>query len=316
MPSAYLWCPAYALATQDELAATRQRAAAFALAAGLELVESPLLARLAGPGTWLPEAERAADLRRGLAHDLLLAVRGGHGCQHLLQALPAAHPLPLLVGYSDLTVLHAWWLRCSQDRGRPAPGPGPGLLRSIYGFMPGLALGGRASASAAALLRGDGLNLDHNSLEGKSLRSGEGTGPLFAACLRVLTALAGTSAMPALAGQVLALEDIDEAPYRIDRDLCQLEAAGALAGIQGLVLGAFPCAATASCPGPDLPGVLRCWADRLGVPAVWGLPIGHHHDPIALPCGSQARLVVHGDDWTLAVQGSPCAWSTSATQGR
>ncbi|MEK9207011.1 MAG: LD-carboxypeptidase, partial [Patescibacteria group bacterium] len=45
--------------------------------------------------------------------------------------------------------------------------------------------------------------------------------------------------MPRFAGGILAIEDIGEAPYRIDRMLGQLWAAGALDGVKAVVLGRF-----------------------------------------------------------------------------
>lgn len=254
----------------------------------MRLVESPLLASLGRPGQWAPTAERVADLARALDHDVLIAARGGYGCVDLVEPLMAhARAGGRLVGYSDLTVLHACW------RVR-------GWSETLYGFCPAVSPGVRAHDSTAALLRGEGIALQSRDLPlTRILRAGEATGPAFAACLRVLSGLAGTPAQPPLAGSVLVLEDVDERPYQIDRDLTQLHLAGALRGVAGLAFGRFPSTAGPGYAGPDAVTVCTRWADRLGIPAVFGLPIGHDPDPVTIPCGRSASLRCAADSWSL-----------------
>jgi len=62
-----------------------------------------------------PDAVRLADLHAALADSDVAAIhalRGGYGCMRILdgvdRALLQAHP-KLLIGYSDLTALHALW---------------------------------------------------------------------------------------------------------------------------------------------------------------------------------------------------------------
>ncbi len=282
--TAYLWCPAYPLADASARIAAEIAARDLTSAASLRLVASPLLEQHPGPGAWLPVDERRADLARGSACDWLLAARGGYGCLDLLAELD--HPLPAIIGYSDLTVLHA----AQQVVG------GPG---GIYGVMPGVPHGPRAVASAAALIRGEGWAVE--SLPGtRGLAHGTAHGPLFAGCLRVLAGLVGTRWLPDLRGWLVALEDIDEKPYRIDRDLFQLHASGALDGIAGLVFGTFPAERAAGYAGPSTADICGTWADRLGVPAVLGVPFGHDPDPLALAIGRPSVLTVAGGGWRLA----------------
>lgn len=284
-----VWCPAYPLADAEALARARAGAAELARRCGWSLVESPLLARRLGPGAWLPAEERRADLSALLGHDALVAGRGGYGCLDLLAALPARlERPPLLIGYSDLTVLHAAW------RVR-------GWGETLYGFMPGVAAGERSLATTAALAGGGGLEHGPAPDDGVVVaHAGAAEGPLVAGCLRVLAGLVGTPWMPALAGTILALEDIDERPYRVDRDLRQLELAGCLAGVRGLVTNAFPAPAPAGYAGPSAAGVVEAVAARLGIPALVGLPFGHHADPLTLACGRASVLECgSGGRWRL-----------------
>jgi muramoyltetrapeptide carboxypeptidase len=282
-PGVYLWCPAYPLPDATALLAASQVAQHFADALGQPLSRSLLLDRHPGPGAWLPAADRRADLTAGRAHTWLLAARGGYGCIELLAELD--RPLPALIGYSDITALHAaqWVL------GGPA---------GLYGFMPGVRHGERASASALALARGEGWAVE--SLPASlPLVNGTAEGPLFAACLAVLAGLAGTPWQPDLRGCLVALEDIDEKPYRVDRDLHQLAASGMLAGIAGLVFGRFPVDLSPNYAGPDLRTICERWAAQLNLPTVFGVPFGHDPDPVTLAQGRISRLTVHHDGWSL-----------------
>lgn len=289
--NAYLWCPGYPLADAAQRRRAVAAARALAEAAGCVLVASPLLARHLAPGAWLPADERVADLRRGLACDLLIAARGGYGCLDLIDPLLAETRtrLPTLIGYSDLTVLHALWQR-------------RGWGESLYGFMPGVAPGARALASTRTLLAGEGLALGGTDAPAALvLRPGTARGELFPACLRVLAGLVGTPVMPRLAGAILALEDLDERPYRLDRDFQQLARSGSLAGVVGLVGGTFPAENPPDYGGPAAADICRRWAERLGAPAIFGLPFGHVPDPLTLPRGRIATLVCHGTEWRLDI---------------
>jgi muramoyltetrapeptide carboxypeptidase len=288
MDAVYLWCPAYALPA-ERLAPARAAGATFAHGIGSPLVEADDLAVTIGPGAWRAADERRGSFRVGLDHAVLLAARGGYGCLDLLETVQAHHDqLPYLIGYSDLTVLHAAW----RIRG----------TESLYGFMPGVPHGERALGSAIQAWRGDGLRWDPATCpEVVPTGMGDASGTLFAGCLRVLAGLVGTPWMPSLRGCLLALEDIDERPYRIDRDLTQLHLAGCLEGVTGLVTNAFPTALPEDYAGPSAVEVVRAWAGRLGIPAITCLPFGHHADPLALPCGRKATLSVAPTAWSLVV---------------
>jgi len=70
-----------------------------------------------------------------------------------------------------------------------------------------------------------------------TIRPGRARGPLVGGNLAVLTSMAGSSYWPAFDGALLALEDVNEYIYRIDRMLSTLKLAGALDRVAGVVLG-------------------------------------------------------------------------------
>ena len=63
--------------------------------------------------------------------------------------------------------------------------------------------------------------------------------PLLVANLTVATHLLGTRWCPSLKGAVLLLEDVGEAPYRIDRMLTHSRRVGAFQQLAGLAVGSF-----------------------------------------------------------------------------
>lgn len=118
---------------------------------------------------------------------------------------------------------------------------------------------------------------------------GEARGRLFAANLAVLASLAGTPLMPSLEGCVLALEDIHEPAFRVDRFLWQLRESGALAGVRAFVAGDFTGVATSEI---DVIGrVFAELAGALGVPCVAGLPFGHGERNACLPLGWTCQVL-------------------------
>lgn len=292
-PRCYVCCPAYALhgpIDRDRIVHSIKR---FAQERGFDLVFSPLLDRHLGHGAWLPEAERIADLRHALRHELVWAARGGYGSVHLIDALLAApvEKPPLLIGYSDLTILHACW----RKRGWP---------ESLYGSIPTQIERSRGGETLALLLSGKGFERSHETDAATLvLRPGEAKGTVVAACLSVLAGLCGTNAMPDLRGCVLAIEDVDERPFLVDYTLQQLHRSGALAGVVGLMGGSFAYQEKADYAGPTMLDVLRGWAERLAVPTLARLPFGHLNDGLMLPWGRDAELSATRDGrWRLAIR--------------
>jgi len=105
------------------------------------------------------------------------------------------------------------------------------------------------------------------------------------------THLIGTPWMPSLDGTILVLEDVGEAPYRIDRMLTHWRTAGLLQNLAGIGLGHFRWIPEDVLPGDlSLEEVLEDRLGDLGIPIVQGLPVGHGRPNKALPLGRRARL--------------------------
>ena len=126
-------------------------------------------------------------------------------------------------------------------------------------------------------------------LRGASWTAGAAEGPLLVANLTVATHLLGTGHLPSLRGAVLVLEDVGEAPYRLDRMLTHWRLCGALQQLAAIGFGRF-----SGCDDPDdslsAEAVLRERTADLGIPVLANLPVGHEAGNAALPIGVQARL--------------------------
>jgi muramoyltetrapeptide carboxypeptidase len=127
------------------------------------------------------------------------------------------------------------------------------------------------------------------------LHPGAAEGLLAGGNLTTLCHLLGTPFAPRMAGYLLFLEDHNEALYRVDRMLHHLRLAGALAGVKGVVLGAFT-----HCGSPDhLLEVAAAALAPLKVPVLAGLPVGHQPENHTLPLGVRARLDAASRTFTL-----------------
>jgi len=255
---------------------------------GYRVRRAPGLTRRRGYLAGTDEA-RAAGLN-GLIADpevrAILFARGGYGTGRLLPLLDLdrlRRAPRLLVGYSDLTALFA-----ALAKGGDYPiGYGP--------HVADLARPSRYQATSFARFLAEGPGGERFDLTGcRTLVAGAAEGPLRGGCLTLLQTLIGTPWQPDLDGALLFLEDWQEEPYRIDRMLQHLSAAGLLRRIRGLVVGRpVRIAPRRGRPSLALDEILLDHAGDLGVPVVVGLPVGHCSRKRTLSLGVAARLDTH-----------------------
>jgi muramoyltetrapeptide carboxypeptidase len=235
------------------------------------------------------DAERLAALAAALADDraqLLWAARGGYGATRLLARLdpsPLRARPKLLLGFSDVTALSCWAFVHARV---------PSIHGPVVAQLDELPEHDRTRLfDVIAGEVPEPLLADEHSA---ALCGGRVEGPLIGGNLEVLRSLIGTPHMPSLAGAILALEEVGERPYRIDRALTQLIDSGSLRGVVGVVVGDLH-----ACTEPDDGGSRGWTADevfeerlaRLGVPVLTGLAFGHAPGRnAALGFGVRARL--------------------------
>jgi muramoyltetrapeptide carboxypeptidase len=219
-----------------------------------------------------------------------VAARGGAGVIQLLERLDVerlvAHP-KVFLGYSDLTFLHT----LLNERG----------LVTFHGPMVAreLAESGYHRDSLMAGVTGQGAPYASEADELLPIAPGNAEGRLVGGCLSILAAASGTPwALRGRAGEprILLLEDVDEPPYKIDRMLRQLRAAGLFEGVRGLLLGDFPRCSPALDASYTLEDVILEALAGLELPIALGLSTGHTpHPNVTLPLGVRARLECGGE---------------------
>ena len=122
------------------------------------------------------------------------------------------------------------------------------------------------------------------------IREGEVNGPLIGGCLSLVVSLAGTPFFPKFDGAVIALEDVNEPPYRIDRMLNQLAMTGAFDRAAGVVFGEFVGCEPERASEGQLEDVIEDFATRVSCPVYCDLPYGHGKARRVLPIGLNVRI--------------------------
>lgn len=243
---------------------------------------------------------RLAALHEAFARDdvnLVLAARGGYGLSRVLDRIDydlLAKSQKILVGHSDITALSLALL----------------AEKSCITFAGPHALGDFGNTAPSEFT----INNFFQILSSRQARitvaaanpySFEATGTLWGSNLSLVVALVGTRYLPDISNGILFLEDINEAPYRIERMLYQLFHAEILQRQQAIILGDFRCENPNPANGYDLQNVVAHFRERLKVPILTGLPFGHIREKLTLPIGAACSLHVTKQQFRLELSGYP-----------
>jgi len=256
---------------------------------------NPAARQIATAWRWPPDSRRTRAVTAGTftassatisadpSVDAIFAIRGGYGAAQLLDRIDYAmlrrNP-KILLGYSDITVLHAAVLR----KARLASWHGPLISE----------LGDPALFDEEFLwkaLSGDGEGLSWPLAASSIHRAGRGEGPLVGGCLSLLVGLVGTPYEPPLDGAILFWEEVHEEPYRIDRMLGHLRLSGRLKNLRGMVVGRLvDCAAKDAANDMPLGAILDTHLAGTDFPVTLDFPAGHCAGKTTLPLGRPVRL--------------------------
>jgi muramoyltetrapeptide carboxypeptidase len=246
---------------------------------------------------------RARDLQAAFADpdvDAIQTMRGGYGSAQVIPLLDfeAITETPkMFVGLSDITALHAALLVRAG-------------LATFYG--PSLTMFGNPSPSpftAARFLQvlaGETTGRvpeDRDRLTVISIAGGKASGRLVGGCLVDFIYTIGTPWEPDLDGAIFFFEECNSAPIQIDRALLYLEQAGKLEGVRGIVVGELAGCEwhehTSAPRSKTLEEVLEDRLGGLGIPVLYGLPLGHGASLATLPLGIEATI--DADALTLTI---------------
>jgi muramoyltetrapeptide carboxypeptidase len=296
MTKVYVCSPSSAVRRAVEVHRGVRRLQAMGLTVELDASALARDSRFAGSDTQRLEAlQRAATS----GADVVLTTRGGYGLSRLLPRLPYAAMARSIargtqwVGFSDFTALQ---LALLAKRGA-VTWQGPALIEDF----------GQTEAPHALTLAcwGDAL-----------AGVGEGVGwrvpaaqaanrswqplTLWGGNLSMVASLVGTPYLPNVARGALFLEDVGEAPYRVERMLSQLAHAGVLQKQKLILLGAFnrftPSRQDA---GFGLTQVWQWLQANCSATVLTGLPFGHGRPKVMLPFGASVQVRQEGREVLL-----------------
>ncbi|HSW28622.1 MAG TPA: LD-carboxypeptidase [Longimicrobiales bacterium] len=243
------------------------------------------------------DQDRADDVNRMFAdRDVrgVVCIRGGWGCARLLPLLDyeAVRRDPkVLLGYSDITALHT----ALHARTGLVTFHGPvGISRwSRFNveWLRRVVFGAEAVTFENDKEFNPEQTLALRENRTRVLTPGVARGRLLGGNLTVLSTIVGSGYLPDFTGCVLFLEDVEEAPYRIDRMLTQLSLAGILGRAAAVVFGnCTGCTPGAGYGSLTLDDVLVEHLVPLGVPAWHGAQIGHIDEQFTLPVGAEVEV--------------------------
>ena len=234
------------------------------------------------------DEERLQDLQQMLddpSVNAILCARGGYGVSRIIDNISfkkfKKNP-KWVIGYSDITVLHAH-IFCNYK------------IASLHAPM------------AAAYNDGEGDNpfirSVRQALEGETMeykcevhqfnRTGKAKGQLVGGNLALLAHLVGSDSDISTKERILFIEDIGEYLYNIDRMMLQLKRAGKFEKLAGLVIGRFTDNKDTERPfGKNVNEIIFEHVKDYSFPVCFDFPVSHDRENYALKVGVRHKLSV------------------------
>jgi muramoyltetrapeptide carboxypeptidase len=230
---------------------------------------------------------RAADIRAAFLDPETQAVycaRGGYGSSRLVPYLDfdeLAATGKLFIGFSDITILHAYL----NQRGLP----------TLYGpmvFTFGFDREPWVYESFSSVISG-GNPIPETAPLGETVTPGQAEGIVVGGCMCLICDLLGTPAQIDMRGKIVLIEDVDEAPHRVDGSFTHLINSGCLKQAAGIVVGEMTRSndkmdnSIGSLPWDE---IVRERLSLVDVPSIIKFPFGHMSNMLSLPLGIKAEL--------------------------
>ena len=247
------------------------------------------------------DEDRVADLHAMLRDPddrAIVCLQGGYGTPRMIPLLDAAafreNP-KALCGYSDITTLHLAqerWGNVISFYSNGAVGVGAadvtdwskeGMHRALFSSEP---------------FGPVGPNPDDPYV--RTITGGRATGRLAGGCAGLISSAVGTRLQPDYRGRIVVLEEIELEGYWFDGYLTHLRNAGVLDGVAGIAVGDIKTKWSESIAELSAEDMVEELLGPLGVPVVFGLPVGHGKHHATVPLGALATL--DADDGTLVVE--------------
>ena len=240
------------------------------------------------------DAIRTDDFQKALNDPNIKAIfcaRGGYGTIRMLDALDFSifqSSPKWIIGYSDVTVLHA---HIHQNFG----------VESLHANMPITYPSSGDNESTKSIwkaLSSSHLNYtwDSHSLN----KTGSAEAMLIGGNLSVLYSILGSNSEIDTRGKILFLEDLDEYVYHIDRMMINLRRSGKLEKLKGLIIGGMSDMNDNAIPfGKSAEEIILEHCKDYNYPVAFNFPAGHIDDNRALIIGRCSKLNVENNSCSL-----------------
>jgi muramoyltetrapeptide carboxypeptidase len=247
------------------------------------------------------DQDRVADLHAALADPDIRAIvclQGGYGTPRLIPLLDEAlfrDQQKAICGYSDLTILHlaaANWGNVVSFYSNGASGVGAAEVTEFS-----------KDALQRALFSDEPYGPIKPNPDDPYVRTivgGKATGRLAGGCAGLISSAIGTRLQPDYHDRIVVLEEIELEGYVLDGLLTHLRNAGTLEGVAGIVVGDIKTKWSGGIAELSTEDIIEEVLAPLGVPLIFGLPIGHGKHHATVPLGALATI--DADAGTLVVE--------------
>lgn len=230
--------------------------------------------------------DRRDELQAMLDDENIKAIlfgRGGYGVSRIIDGLNFTQfkkKPKWLIGYSDITVLHAHLhskIRVASLHAPMAAAFNEGENEYIKSIQKAIT-GKKAKYHCAA-----------NPFN----KTGVATGELIGGNLALIAHLCGSPSAYKTKNKILFIEDIGEFIYNVDRMLWQLKRSGQLKDLAALIVGGFTDMKDTDRPmGKTMEALIKEVTEEYDYPVCFGFPVGHQTENYALKLGVEYSLKV------------------------
>jgi muramoyltetrapeptide carboxypeptidase len=233
------------------------------------------------------DVQRCRDMQQMLDDDSIRAIvcsRGGYGTVRIIDSLDftkfSENP-KWIVGYSDITVLHA---HIHRQLG----------IETIHATMPINIRSEKLNETLESMMNAlCGNPIAYSFPKSALSREGNAEGLLVGGNLSILYSLMGSVSELDTAGKILFVEEVDEYLYHIDRMMVNLDRAGKLARLKGLVVGGMSKINDNEIPFGKSAGEIIAGAVKdYSFPVCYNFPAGHLDTNLAMILGRNVSLRV------------------------
>lgn len=230
------------------------------------------------------------DMFRNKLVRAILCVRGGYGSGRLLDKIDynliKKNP-KIFVGYSDINALQAAFYAKTGLVTFSGPMVAVDFHQEVSPFTEEVFWRTITSNKKIGKLK------NPRNEKFYTLNKGRASGRIIGGNLSLLVSLMGTEYFPKLKDSILLLEDINEAPYRVDRMLNQLRLAKYFKQVKGIALGHF-----VDCINNDSfqssftlnEVIIEYFQKQLKLPVLYNIKHGHVKENITIPFGVKCVL--------------------------